>query len=115
VLYKCLTVTTGADEASRYVIGWRSMVSVCGSPEVSFVESSWGTAQALHEASSSQPVGTKFEFYTQVRSTNSSSDVASALLAKYLAQIAEVAPSDAVEFTQAIENVLVDEMTSSSG
>lgn len=112
--YECLTVTTGVDEATRCVIGWRSMVRVRGSPEISFVESSWGTAQALHDASIGEPVGTKFEFCTHVRSTNPSSDVASALLGKYLAQVAKVAPSDAAELTQAIENVLVDEMAALS-
>lgn len=109
--YNCISVDNGVPEADRWVYVWRAILSECGSPEKSFSVEGWGTAKAWRGDSNGQSTGTVFEFCTRFWSHSNSPIPNNDPVVKYLERVALTAPEEVEKLTQAIENVLVDEMT----
>lgn len=121
VQYDCVFVTKAVDEKDRWVFVWRALTTesaVAGadsSTGASFLDEGWGTARALPSDSGGRSPGTIFEFYTRSRLyLSSSSAPGSARLEEYLQEMVASAPNEAVELSQAMENVLVDDMAALS-
>lgn len=125
VQYESISVSKAVEDKGRWLLVWCGLsrevpattasASASSSTGASFLDEGWGTAREFPGGADGQSPGTIFEFYTRSRSYHSPPSArTSARLDEYLREIVTTAAAEATEFSQAMEDVLVDEMASLS-
>jgi hypothetical protein len=125
VQYESMFVSKAVEDKGRWLFVWRgrsreiSATTPHASPSSStgaiFLDEGWGTAREFPGGSDDQSTGTILEFYSRTRSVHSSPSVpTSARLDEYLREIVTSAANEAAKLSQAMENVLVDDMAALS-